>query len=77
MGRLAGKACQELSGKDDRCKPMRMSDDLPHPAKPLKIGTRGSPLALWQAHEVRRCLMAAYDLPEAAFQICVIKVTAP
>ena len=52
-----------------------MSDDLPHPAKPLKIGTRGSPLALWQAHEVRRCLMAAYDLPEAAFEICVIKVT--
>ena len=52
-----------------------MSDDLPHPAKPLKIGTRGSPLALWQAHEVRRCLMAAFALPEEAFQICVIKVT--
>lgn len=52
-----------------------MSDDLPHPARPLKIGTRGSPLALWQAHEVRRCLMAAFALPEAAFEICVIKVT--
>ncbi len=51
-----------------------MSEDLPHPAKPLKIGTRGSPLALWQAHEVRRCLMAAFALPEDAFQICVIKV---
>jgi hydroxymethylbilane synthase len=51
-----------------------MSEDLPHPAKPLKIGTRGSPLALWQAHEVRRCLMAAFVLPEDAFQICVIKV---
>jgi len=52
-----------------------MTQMLPSPAQPLKIGTRGSPLALWQAHEVRRCLMAAFDLPEAAFQICVIKVT--
>ncbi|MFN3722044.1 MAG: hydroxymethylbilane synthase [Paracoccaceae bacterium] len=51
-----------------------MMQNLPTPAQPLKIGTRGSPLALWQAHEVRRCLMAAFDLPEAAFQICVIKV---
>ncbi|WP_309664671.1 hydroxymethylbilane synthase [Tabrizicola sp.] len=51
-----------------------MSEDLPHPAKPLKIGTRGSPLALWQAHEVRRCLMQAFALPEDAFEICVIKV---
>lgn len=51
-----------------------MSDDLPTPARPLKIGTRGSPLALWQAHETRRCLMAAFALPEAAFEIVVIKV---
>ncbi|PLL14889.1 hydroxymethylbilane synthase [Tabrizicola sp. TH137] len=52
-----------------------MTHPLPSPAQPLKIGTRGSPLALWQAHEVRRCLMAAFDLPEAAFEIVVIKVT--
>lgn len=51
-----------------------MSDDLPTPARPLKIGTRGSPLALWQAHETRRCLMAAFALPDAAFEIVVIKV---
>jgi hydroxymethylbilane synthase len=51
-----------------------MNDALPTPADPLKIGTRGSPLALWQAHEVRRSLMAAFSLPEEAFQICVIKV---
>lgn len=56
-------------------KPWRMSDDLPTPAKPLKIGTRGSPLALWQAHETRARLMAAFALPEAAFEIVVIKVT--
>ncbi|OZB20234.1 MAG: hydroxymethylbilane synthase [Rhodobacterales bacterium 34-62-10] len=47
----------------------------PTPASPLKIGTRGSPLALAQAHETRARLMAAFDLPEAAFAIVVIKVT--
>ncbi|ESW62546.1 MAG: porphobilinogen deaminase [Rhodobacter sp. CACIA14H1] len=52
-----------------------MTHPLPSPAQPLKIGTRGSPLALWQAHEVRRCLMGAFGLPEAAFEIVVIKVT--
>lgn len=52
-----------------------MMKHLPSPAAPLKIGTRGSPLALWQAHEVRRCLMVAFELPEAAFEIVVIKVT--
>ena len=52
-----------------------MTHALPTPAHPFKIGTRGSPLALWQAHEVRRCLMAAYSLPETAFEIVVIKVT--
>ena len=52
-----------------------MTHALPTPAHPFKIGSRGSPLALWQAHEVRRCLMAAYSLPEAVFEIVVIKVT--
>lgn len=48
---------------------------LPDPTSPLRIGTRGSPLALAQAHETRARLMAAHDLPEAAFQIVVIKTT--
>lgn len=52
-----------------------MSQDHPTPERPLRIGTRGSPLALAQAHETRDRLMAAHDLPEAAFQIVVIKVT--
>jgi len=52
-----------------------MEYELPTPAKPLKIGTRGSPLALAQAHETRARLMVAHDLPEAAFEICVIKTT--
>ena len=75
MGPMRDSRCQELSGPPDSVKPSAMRDDLPTPAKPLKIGTRGSPLALWQAHEVRRCLMAAFDLPEPAFEIAVIKVT--
>ncbi|NSX56667.1 hydroxymethylbilane synthase [Parasulfitobacter algicola] len=48
---------------------------LPTPTTPLKIGTRGSPLALAQAHETRRRLMIAFDLPQDAFKICVIKTT--
>ena len=52
-----------------------MTYHLPTPAQPFKIGTRGSPLALWQAHEVRRWLMAAFGLPEGCFGIVVIKVT--
>ncbi len=52
-----------------------MTAPLPSPASPLKIGTRGSPLALAQAYETRRRLGAAYDLSEAAFEIVVIKTT--
>ncbi len=48
---------------------------LPSPAQPLKIGTRGSPLALAQAYETRQRLAAAFDLPEEAFEIVVIKTT--
>lgn len=49
-----------------------MTVTLPTPASPLNIGTRGSPLALAQAYETRRRLMAAFDLPEDAFEIVVI-----
>jgi len=48
---------------------------LPNPARIFRIGTRGSPLALAQAHETRDRLRQAYDLPEDAFDICIIKVT--
>jgi len=41
----------------------------------LKIGTRGSPLALAQARETRSRLMVAHDLPEDAFEIIVIQTT--
>jgi hydroxymethylbilane synthase len=41
----------------------------------MKLGTRGSPLALAQAYETRKRLSAAFDLPEEAFEIVVIKTT--
>lgn len=52
-----------------------MTLNLPTPVQPFNIGTRGSPLALAQAHETRARLMTAFDLPKDAFEICVIKVT--
>ncbi len=48
---------------------------MPNAQSPLKIGTRGSPLALAQAHETRARLMEAFGLPEDAFAITVIKTT--
>ncbi|ATQ57692.1 hydroxymethylbilane synthase [Paracoccus yeei] len=48
---------------------------LPTPTNPLRIGTRGSALALAQAHETRDRLMAAHGLPAEAFQVVVIKTT--
>lgn len=53
----------------------RMTQNLPSPASPLKIGTRGSPLALAQAYETRARLAKAFDLPQEAFEIVVIKTT--
>ncbi|WP_341366629.1 hydroxymethylbilane synthase [Yoonia sp. BS5-3] len=52
-----------------------MTLHLPSAAQPFNIGTRGSPLALAQAYETRSRLMAAFDLPQDAFAICIIKVT--
>jgi len=41
----------------------------------VRIGTRGSALALAQASETRARLMAAHGLPEEAFEIVVISTT--
>ena len=40
--------------------------------KPFRIGTRGSPLALAQAHEARDRLMAIHGLREEMFEIVVL-----
>lgn len=44
-------------------------------AKTIRIGTRGSPLALAQAHEVKARLVAAHKLDENLIEITVIKTT--
>ncbi|WP_299818859.1 hydroxymethylbilane synthase [uncultured Roseibium sp.] len=44
-------------------------------SNPLRIGTRGSALALAQAHETRDRLMTAHRLGEEAFEIVVIKTS--
>lgn len=41
----------------------------------IRIGTRGSPLALAQAHEVRDRLAKAHGIPDDAIVITVIKTT--
>jgi len=51
------------------------SPQTPSTDQPLKIGTRGSPLALAQAHETRARLAKAHALPDDAFEIVVIKTT--
>ena len=48
---------------------------MPDPTRPLKIGTRGSMLALAQAHETRDRLATAHGLAPDAFDIVVIKTT--
>ena len=45
------------------------------PVDLIRIGTRGSPLALAQAHEVRARLMASSGRPQTAFSIVVIRTS--
>ncbi len=66
---------RQLSGAIDTDMGSFMAFDLPTPASPFRIGTRGSPLALAQAHETRRRLAQAFGLTEDAFEIVVIKTT--
>ncbi len=48
---------------------------LPTSEEPLRIGTRGSPLALAQAHETRDRLTAAHALSANAIEIVVIQTS--
>jgi hydroxymethylbilane synthase len=41
----------------------------------LRLGTRGSPLALWQAHATQRALSGAHGVPPEAIEIVVIRTT--
>ncbi|HRD74601.1 MAG TPA: hydroxymethylbilane synthase [Hyphomicrobiaceae bacterium] len=44
-------------------------------SRKIRVGTRGSPLALAQACQTRSRLMQAHGLPEEAFEIVVIKTS--
>lgn len=48
---------------------------MPDAQRPLKIGTRGSPLALAQAIETRARLITAHGFSEDACEIVIIKTT--
>lgn len=45
------------------------------PERPIRIGTRASPLAMAQAHETRNRLIAAHNLPEDAVVIVDMTTT--
>jgi hydroxymethylbilane synthase len=44
-------------------------------SKTIRIGTRGSPLALWQANETRARLAAAHGIAESAIEVVPIRTT--
>ncbi|MCY4304009.1 MAG: hydroxymethylbilane synthase [Aestuariivita sp.] len=51
-----------------------MTLKLPSPLAPLKIGTRGSPLALAQANEAATRIINTFQLPIEAIEIVIVKV---
>ncbi|GGF64367.1 porphobilinogen deaminase [Azorhizobium oxalatiphilum] len=52
-----------------------MPETIPSSTPRLAIGTRGSPLALWQAHAVRDALAAAHGRPVESITIEIIKTS--
>jgi hydroxymethylbilane synthase len=52
-----------------------MKNNFPSPSSPLRIGTRGSPLALAQAYETRKRLTKALDTSEDSFEVVVISTS--
>ena len=52
-----------------------MKNNFPSPSAPLRIGTRGSPLALAQAYETRTRLAEALHASEDSFEIVVISTS--
>ena len=52
-----------------------MKNNFPSPSSPLRIGTRGPPLALAQAYETRKRLTNALNIGEDSFEIVVISTS--
>lgn len=47
----------------------------PVPGRPLRLGTRGSPLALWQANTVSAALREVHAWPDEAVELVIIKTS--
>ena len=52
-----------------------MKNNFPSPSAPLRIGTRGSPLAMAQAYETRKRLAETLNASEDSFEIVVISTS--
>jgi hydroxymethylbilane synthase len=52
-----------------------MTTPIPQPARPLRLGTRGSPLALTQARMTIAALQAAHGWNDGAIEIVVIRTS--
>ena len=65
-----------LSSRDVRAQGLSaftiMIEQFPTPAAPLRLGTRGSPLALAQAEMTLAALQAAHALPREALEIVTV-----
>lgn len=48
---------------------------MPFPDRPLRLGTRGSPLALAQAHMVGEALRAAHNWPQEAIATVIVQTS--
>src|SRR5690606_7182596 len=71
------RACGSLLYRSfpDRSRPALSRTKRRMQTDTIRIGTRGSALALAQAHETRARLMAAHGLPEEAFEVVVISTS--
>lgn len=52
-----------------------MTMPLPLPDRPLRLGTRGSPLALAQAHMTTAAIKARHNWPDEAVEIVVVQTS--
>lgn len=52
-----------------------MTTPLPLPDRPLRLGTRGSPLALAQAHMTMAAIRARHGWPDEAVEIVVVQTS--
>ena len=69
---MKGKRKEAINAAETAAFALRKSKELSLSPRPLLIGTRGSPLALWQARHVLARLIAAHGLADDAVALKVI-----